>query len=69
MIMIRGTNMQYVLLMFLPLCIAAVGGGFITDEEQGKRNAGFALVAIATVAVIGLIAWSMIDPTYYIVGV
>ena len=58
--------MLYVFLLFLPLAVAVVGGGLITDDAPGKRNAGFALVALATLGVILQIAWQIADPTYYL---
>jgi hypothetical protein len=58
--------MLYVILLFLPIAIGAIGGGFITDEAPGKRNLGFALVALATLGVILQIAWQIADPTYYL---
>lgn len=60
--------MQYVLLMALPLIISVIGGGYITDESSSKRTLGFACVVVATILVVALIAWQMIDPTYYILG-
>jgi hypothetical protein len=58
--------MLYVVLMFLPIVVAAIGGGYITDEAPNKRALGFTLVAIATLGVILQIAWQIIDPTYYL---
>lgn len=58
--------MLYVFLMFLPIVIGAIGGGYITDEVPSKRNLGFALVALATLGVILQIAWQIVDPTYYL---
>ncbi len=58
--------MLYVFLLFLPLVVAAIGGGFITDDVPGKRNLGFALVALATLGVILQIAWQIADPIYYL---
>jgi uncharacterized membrane protein YoaK (UPF0700 family) len=58
--------MPYVILLFLPIVVGAIGGGFITDEEASKRTIGFVLVVIATVLVIAQIAWQIVDPTYYL---
>lgn len=58
--------MQYVLLMFLPVAISAIGGGWITDDSSSKRILGFILVGIATVGIIALIVWQIVDPGYYI---
>ncbi|MDR2673254.1 MAG: hypothetical protein LBC35_08315 [Coriobacteriales bacterium] len=58
--------MLYVILMFLPIVVGAIGGGYITDETASKRTLGFVLVAIATAGVILQIAWQIVDPTYYL---
>lgn len=58
--------MLYVILLFCPIVVGAIGGGYITDEEASKRNIGFALVALATLGVILQIAWQIVDPTYYL---
>jgi hypothetical protein len=58
--------MLYIVLLFLPIVVAAIGGGFITDDAPGKRNLGFALVAIATIGVIVQIAVQIANPTYYL---
>ncbi|MDR3315938.1 MAG: hypothetical protein LBS98_05635 [Coriobacteriales bacterium] len=58
--------MLYVILLFIPIVVAAIGGGYITDEVKSKRTLGFALVALATLGVILQIAWQIADPTYYL---
>ncbi|MDR2196922.1 MAG: hypothetical protein LBO07_03040 [Coriobacteriales bacterium] len=54
------------ILLFVPLVISVVGGALITDENAGKRTAGFVIVVIATLGVIAQIAWQIVDPTYYL---
>lgn len=60
--------MQYVLLMFMPMLISAIGGGLITDENAGKKTVGFVLVIIASLGIVSLIIWQIIDPTYYVLA-
>ena len=58
--------MLYIILLFCPIVVAAIGGGYITDDDKGKRTLGFVLVGIATLGVILQIAWQIVDPTYYL---
>jgi len=58
--------MFYVFLLFLPIVVSAIGGGYITDTNKTKRTVGFVLVAIATLGVIIQIVAQIINPTYYL---
>ena len=58
--------MPFIILLFCPLIVSAIGGGFITDDNKGKRTLGFVLVAIAAIGVIIQIAVQIVNPVYYL---